>query len=310
VGVEIGADIGSGAKRSHIGGIPKNESWFVKADYLQKTAIIQQMFRGISSALWVDPSYRTPPAHWTQDNYIVSGNKWHSFLRAVRYLGGNVNTDIPNLVNADGTPGNGISPFMTKFNGGNVYDIDLNFAPFPIPNNNATFANFIGENTINSICANADGNLSVGFRDMRDFICLNFTNLAYVFGHIVEHTFHATFAAFTAPTGNDFLDTNIDGNDVDIPYYLGFSISEIFETTRPFAELDSLSELGVANDPVRQAALMEEIRRIYNNLNSYYIYNHGVTEYDIRKQLKTKTSYGICPHFSFKIGYFIKELEC
>jgi hypothetical protein len=98
---------------------------------------------------------------------------------------------------------------------------------------------------------------------MRDFICLNFANLTYVLGHIGERQFHATFAAFTPPAGSDFPNTNVGGNDVDIPYYLGFSLSEIFETTRPFIELDNLNELGIEDDPARQAALMEEIRRIY-----------------------------------------------
>jgi hypothetical protein len=198
---------------------------------------------------------------------------------------------------------------MTELNGGNVYDIDLNPAPHPVSNNNARFVNFIGENAVSSIRATAEGNLSVGFRDMRNFINSNFPNLAYVLGHIGERPFHATFAAFTAAAGDDFPDTNVGGNDVDIPYYLGFSLSEIFETTRPFAELDDLNELGIANDPARQAALMEEIRKIYNNLNSYHAYNHSINESDIRKQLKTKTSFGICPHASLKVGYFIKEMN-
>ncbi|MDR1236339.1 MAG: hypothetical protein LBJ96_05015 [Holosporaceae bacterium] len=304
VGIEIGADFGSGSKRFHTGGIPKNESWFVKADYLQKTAIIQQMFRGISNALWVDPAYRPPSfTAWNLNNNTVNGNVWRQFLCAMRYFGGNTNADIHNLVSVDGTPGVAVAQFMSHIPNpvDRVYTVDA--APAPVPNVNAVLASFVGAHTIDNIMSIAEGDLLNGFRDLRGFIGDNFPNLAHILGHIGGNDF------YDMRNAANFNNTSIAGNAANIQYDLGFSISEIFDVNRPFEELDNLNELGIANDPAKQAALMEEIRRLYNSNGSDIAYNHAVTAADIRKQLKTKTSFGVCPHASLKVGYFIKEMN-
>jgi hypothetical protein len=226
----------------------------------------------------------------------------------MRYFGGNTNADIANLVNADGTPGSAISLFMTHIPNppDRVYTLDS--IPAPIPNSNAVFASFVGENTLNNIRALRGENLSAGFLDVRNFINDNLPVLSYVLGHMGEQTLHAT-SAFTDASGEDFEDTDINGSAANIPWDLGVIISEIFGTTRPFNELDNLTELGIADDPVRQAALMEDIKKLYDSNFSEIVYNHGVTESDVRKQLKTNTSFGVCPHFSFKVGYFYKEMN-
>jgi hypothetical protein len=236
----------------------ERDFYIAKADYLQKTAIIQQIFRGISSALWVDPVYRSPSIiAWNLSNNTIDGNVWRQFLCAMRYFGGNTNADIHNLVSVDGTPGVAVAQFMSHIPNpvDRVYTVDA--VPAPVPNVNAVLASFVGAHTIDNIMSIAEGDLLNGFRDLRGFIGDNFPNLAYVLKHIGENDF------YDIRNASNFNNTSIAGNAANIRYDLGFSISEIFDANRPFEELDSLSELGISNDSDRQTVVMEEIRKIY-----------------------------------------------
>jgi hypothetical protein len=247
----------------------ERDFYAAKADFLQKTAIIQQMFRGISNALWVDPLYG-----FNSTGYSVDGNVWRQLLRSMRYLGGDTNT--PNLVE-NGAPGTAIAQFMTHIPNplDRVYVVDN--TPAIIPNINAVFASFIGEYTVDNIRAIANGNLSYGFRDIRIFLNTHFPNLAEAFRRMGEDDFW-TITTLTDLGGEYFESTNINnahgrggGNNNgnangDIRWDLATSLAEIFGTTTPFKHLDNLDELGLVGGTQEQLnAVLEDIRRLYNS---------------------------------------------
>jgi hypothetical protein len=238
--------------------LTKERDFYVaKADYLQKTGIIQQMFRGISNALWVDMLLYDD---WNCTNKTVNRNVWNRFLRSIRYLGG-----AANGINSDGTPGGELAQFITHIPNppDNVYTVDE--TPASIPNPNAVFASFVGVNTFYNIKSMTDDNLLLGLRDVRDFISKHFPNIAYAMMHVGETDFFEPMNNMALPG------TNIDGTE-GVRFDLGAHISEIL--IRPFIELNSLSELGIADDPERKKALLEEIRAIRDSDGLKFIYTN------------------------------------
>jgi hypothetical protein len=180
-----------------------------------------------------------------------------------------------------------------------------------IPNAHAVFADFIGEDVINNAGSLTNGNVSVGFLNIREFIVQNFPVVASTFNRIGEGNFFLV-TPDTGPGGAVIANSSITGITPNITLDLGNNIANILGTTIPFnpIHLDDLRELGLVGGTQEQLnAFLGDIRRLYNSNGSEIVYNHGVTESDIRRQLKTKTSFGVCPHASFKVGYFYKEMN-
>jgi hypothetical protein len=116
---------------------------------------------------------------YIDDTATINGNVWRNFIRVNRYLGGATNVDIPGLINQDGTPGPAISAFIDGPLVGTLYVQNG-------VNNAATFQNFIGPYTVQSMLDLGNGVLSSAMKKMRDFIVSHNTDLANILMSIGE----------------------------------------------------------------------------------------------------------------------------
>jgi hypothetical protein len=235
----------------------ERDFYATKADYLQKTAIIQQIFRGISNALWMDPLL----GFQVNINYTINGNVWRSFLRTMRYLGGNID-----LADADGMPGDIIKHFIGDAAVPPEWVYTITDVPIEVvPNENAVFADFIGTNIINNVGVLASGNILMGFRSIREFMVWNFPAIASAFSRMGE----GNFFLVTADTGMDGLfieNSSVNGDIANITLDFGNNIANIFGITLPFNPiyLDDLRELGLMGGTQEQLeAFMVDISKIY-----------------------------------------------
>jgi hypothetical protein len=57
------------------------------------------------------------------------------------------------------------------------------------------------------------------------------------------------------------------------------------------------------------AGVLNDMERIFNPSALNFGLPAGMTRADIKNYIQTKTSFGVCPHISLKVGYFFNEMK-
>jgi hypothetical protein len=308
-----------------IGGILKNESAIVQSvsnDYYKKRGILQQMLQNISDAM--DNRGVEPRGY-----IIVCGQAWQDLLRTLRYWGGAASSvNVP--LDASDLPNGSFQEFIldnrTVSPEGNkgVYDLKeyLNFPPpDDVSFTSRKLVHFMPRalQNITEIgraqpgSQNDDYNTLVGMRILREFIHERFPVLEQIFANIA-----------TAPImqigATSLIDENVDfGNQKPA----GLTDSGGAATVKDvlggyFNEVTTIAELGIPEGVLPGAtpddqfdALEAAIKSVYDPFADAvnFALPVRITEANVRNSLHMKTSFSVCPHISFKFGYFFNEVN-
>ncbi|MDR1236207.1 MAG: hypothetical protein LBJ96_04325 [Holosporaceae bacterium] len=283
IGIEAGADFGSESAQ-HIGGILKTESAFAQREFLRRD-VLRQMMQGVGMSFKIaqyQPGLIGVPMPVGPS---ISGNVWENFVRTIRYLGG-------------GEGEAAINDFITRdAHLGGVF-ADVLVDPNCTANPNATFANFLNENTRIRIAELGNGSIIEGFREIKSFLQDRLPNLADAFNHMAEIDIREF-------GGAQVLGTRLGGGIV------GLTLENVYYLYDFFAHQMG-GGAGFDTLGVNRAALFDQIIDEMNNL--YYapqadlVFPADVNEVTVRN-VETKTSFGVCPHLALKAGCFLKKLN-
>jgi hypothetical protein len=328
IGIEVGADFGSGAKRMPIGGVLRNDSAVAMSagdDYYKRRGILQQVLQNVSDAI----GNRGVPF---RQHTIVSGQAWQDLLRTFRYWGGAANSaNVP--IDAANLPDGNLRAFIlnnrTVVNNGGVYDqnqymiqvANADVTREAITGNPVNLVHFMPHALQNitqlgdSISGGRDHdrNTLVGMRVMREFVHERFSDVERIFGNIAANP-------ITNIGGAVLLNPNVDfGN----PAPAGLTDSGGARTVRDvlggyFDGVASLDDLGIPIGVLPGATPNDQFNTLQAAIDSVYdpladavnfALPAGVTEASIKNSLHMKTSFNICPHVAFKFGYFFNEFR-
>ncbi|MDR1982408.1 MAG: hypothetical protein LBQ08_01245 [Holosporaceae bacterium] len=282
LGVEAGLDFGSSPSQLKVRNCVSENS-------------IELLKRHYALSQIISSYCRTMSAFHIGGSPAISGGPWRNFLVINRYLGGATNSDIPNvggalgpfdLVNPDGTPGAYISAFV---NG--AYSL----LRTTIPNVNATFSSFVGQNTVDSITSLlGEGSLDRALRELRNYIISNNTDLAITLRSIGEQ------AVAVQPA------STINAAAANVNHLAPAAMSNLFSGTG----ITSLDEIGIGG---ASAALLGNDETRVDEAVKWALSYNDVSQWAINrmsaKQIKTKSVFGMSPYVAFKAGYFFDELN-
>jgi hypothetical protein len=273
LGGEAGVDFGSGPKKLRVGGeLNENSAGF---HYLQRQYALSRLINSYFRTLSI---YGIPAA-----GASATGNVWRNFLRVNRYLGGATNTDIPGLVNQDGTPGPAISAF-----------VEGNYSPLYVNNGNnpnATYSSFIGQETVNSLLPLGNGNMSSAMTEIRNFITFANSELANILRSIAETDVFGT------------VGSSLTGATHPIDAATLRELAVLFS-----GDEDHFADIGITN--ANAVALFgNDIERVNNAIIRAINDQSLVAPQHSAENIKTDTTFRISPYIAAKAGYFFNEIK-
>jgi hypothetical protein len=273
MGIEVGVDFGVEGKKLNFQTISVSAQQSPTSQFTR--GILAQLFRNISQN--IDPSISLPYDHLTDaGNSAIHANVWHSFAGSMRYLGGNpddLQQQILDFICAS-PHSNGIFTIQ-----GTRVD----------PNAYATFSNFVTD-AMPNISALGNGNIMDGMQQLRTFVTNNYPSLSYALTNLASQD--------VGVGGTSFANGN-----TDIPAATASEIALVFRGIIP-AGGNINSILGLLEDAPQDLNICADINQLYNpTLDSAH---PNVANLD--STIQTKVRFGLCPHVSFKIEYFIEEM--
>ncbi|MDR1236090.1 MAG: hypothetical protein LBJ96_03710 [Holosporaceae bacterium] len=279
IGIEAGADFGSGSKQMRTGGMLRAESSYVQSEFVKRD-ILRQMMHETANAFDTGLEAVGIGEHAA----VVAPNVWRDFLSILHYIGGE-DVNIRNNFT--------INPSAP----GGLYDGGYN------QNLNATLGNIMA-NSRERITVLGNGDLFVGFGEIRRFLTERCAVCAAAFRNFAEQDLRDLLN--NPIPGTSFAGAN-PLNDVAL-----FVLSSFFRGT--MQQLNKLENVGI--NPANMngyafADLQAAMNSIYTPTaddDSALALPRGVNAATIRNNLETKASFEVCPHVAFKVGYSFEEL--
>ena len=288
IGIEAGINLGSGSG-AKVGGVLKTNSVYVQNEYAKRSILRQMLLESFEAF----DTHRGTGDSLVQ---VVNSGVWNNFVSVLRYLGG-VNVDVsgPQLLNFVTAPAHA----------GGVFNLS---AASP-PNPDATLRNFmgrvmttiteLGRNEINS--ANDDKNLLHGLSTIRNFITERYPVYAQALSHIADNDL--TEGGSGGQAGSHY------GGGTDLNGHSTYNMANFFRNNM---EAVFLSDIGIDPAILNEAELEDVMNTIYVPTaadNAALALPPGADPATIRRSVKSKTSFGVCPYVALKVGYYFKEIK-
>lgn len=281
IGMEVGADIGLG-RSSTFGGVLQNQSY-----YMQR----ETNLRNTLSSMFSEMGKKMYTGSIDSSLYPVKSAIKDSIIEVLRYVGG---SDI----NLD-------SAFITaKSTLPSVYD-NRTMEGY----GNAKLSDFmpISWSVLQQL---GNGNVAAGLTQIRELVLRHYPNYAKTLSNFGSKDFHVTAGAVshnTALSGGQDWNTDIADN---VGLFLQGTIN-----TGTAGNAISYDQLGVdeANmDGITFDDVKSDINKIYyptaaNDAELAIPYGSDIKS--IQNNVKTKATFGVCPHIACKIGYYFKEIH-
>ncbi|MDR3155774.1 MAG: hypothetical protein LBT90_01570 [Holosporaceae bacterium] len=274
IGVEIGADFGTGGKILNF-----------QANTITGRQLNLQFTRGVLAQMLMNISNNicgfNVPWNARDNSGIIHSEVWPKFAKTMRYLGGNsaiLTSDEIDFIQANP-------------NNDNVFRINNTTIGNSIPNENAVFANFVS-NAIPNICTLGNGNIISGMQQLRTFITNNYSHLSYALANLASTNVYG------------ILNTSVTHCLNPINLYAAENIAEIFRGQIP-EEVTAQHLFGLPEESsITLGEIAADIARVFNPSPS-----DNIAPTNANPDVQVKTTFGICPHVAFKIGYFMEEID-
>lgn len=313
LGIEGGVDFGS-SKSARVGGILRNNPYVVARTLECKTlltSMLNEMGRSMANNYLAVES----PIP------LVKEDVWKNLIGTFRYLGGTDKT-----ADSDGFPSNSkVRNFITaKSNGLGVWDDDR-YTQLADGNDhcygydNAQFADFVPKSIQNirdfgeSIAENGSDSALSAMRAIRNYTISYHPEVATILRYIGQNAMDSNGIKALAYNNDD--DPIYDGSG-DVPDLATCLLGRFFMADG--LELRSITEPGIPADKLPPKG--DDIAQMKTAINALLTLYHapdgepsyeslGKKESSASSWLKTRTSFGVCPYISVKLGYFYKELD-
>ncbi|MDR2780868.1 MAG: hypothetical protein LBB21_00170 [Holosporaceae bacterium] len=287
VGVEVGVDFGSQSKQMQTGGVLKAGSNYVQREFLMRNVLRQMMLEAFNAF-----DARVDVGNLGTYNRVIHTSVWNNFVSVVRYIGGeNIDISAAHLANFITNPADpaGVSPAR-------------------IGNMNATLRNFMGNvmTTITQLgreqlhSGNNNQNLLAGLGIIREFVTSRYETFAMALRHIADADLRDINGALIG--GTHF------GGNVNLNDHAAYMVTNFLRNSWDAIDVD---DLGINPATVNENELNAIMNSIYIPTaedDALLALPRGVNPATIKNNVKTKSTFGVCPHIAFKMGYFFKEL--